>query len=139
MITYMRSNDAWLGFPYDVFNFTMIQNYVAAALDVAIGRYFHMVGSMHVYEEHYDKAQTLVNNSAYIEPLRLESPRLTYPMPQIVRTQFNEMAYRATKDLELIPSILREPWANYINVLGARRDEYMRRMVQSPYTELVNR
>lgn len=46
---YMRSNDVWLGFPYDVFNFTSIQKYVASAVDCKLGTYRHIVGSMHLY------------------------------------------------------------------------------------------
>ena len=50
MLTYMRSNDLWLGFPYDLFTFTMIQRYVASALGVPPGPYHHHVGSLHLYD-----------------------------------------------------------------------------------------
>ena len=50
---YMRSNDIWLGFPYDVFNFTMWQIEIAKRLGVELGWYRHVVGSLHVYERHY--------------------------------------------------------------------------------------
>ena len=50
---YMRSNDIWLGFPYDVFNFTMWQLEIAKALGVEVGWYRHVVGSLHVYERHF--------------------------------------------------------------------------------------
>jgi hypothetical protein len=46
----MRSNDAWLGFPYDVFAFTCFQRVVAAHLGVDVGLYHHhVIGSMHLY------------------------------------------------------------------------------------------
>lgn len=48
---YMRSNDAWLGFPYDVFCFTTIQRIMARRLGLQPGSYCHSVGSMHVYEK----------------------------------------------------------------------------------------
>lgn len=50
MIVFMRSNDLWLGFPYDLFTFTMIQRYVAHAIGVKAGAYRHHVGSLHLYE-----------------------------------------------------------------------------------------
>lgn len=50
MVVFMRSNDLWLGFPYDLFVFTMIQRYVAHALGVPAGPYHHHVGSLHLYE-----------------------------------------------------------------------------------------
>lgn len=49
LITNMRSNDIWLGFPYDVFSFTCLQIMMAMELGVAIGEYVHMAGSMHLY------------------------------------------------------------------------------------------
>lgn len=51
MTTYMRSNDLWLGFPYDVFNFTALQIYIAMQLDVDLGTYTHISGSLHLYEK----------------------------------------------------------------------------------------
>lgn len=48
--TYMRSNDIWLGFPYDVFTFTCLQIKLAFELGVGIGTYTHVAGSLHLYE-----------------------------------------------------------------------------------------
>lgn len=49
LTTYMRSNDIWLGFPYDVFSFTCLQILMANELDVDIGEYTHIAGSLHLY------------------------------------------------------------------------------------------
>lgn len=48
--TYMRSNDIWMGFPYDVFSFTALQCKMAMELGVGIGTYTHIAGSLHLYE-----------------------------------------------------------------------------------------
>lgn len=48
--TTMRSNDAWLGLPYDVFQFTQLQAAVAGSLGLPAGRYTHHVVSLHLYE-----------------------------------------------------------------------------------------
>lgn len=50
MTTYMRSNDIWMGFPYDVFQFTNMQILMSMELGVDIGSYTHIVGSLHLYE-----------------------------------------------------------------------------------------
>lgn len=47
---YMRSNDIWMGFPYDVFSFTAMQCRMAMELGVGIGTYTHISGSLHLYE-----------------------------------------------------------------------------------------
>src|ERR1700724_2138509 len=52
MLTTMRSNDAYIGLPHDIFCFTMLQEVVARALDRDVGYYRHFVGSMHLYEKH---------------------------------------------------------------------------------------
>jgi thymidylate synthase len=77
MVTYMRSNDLWLGLPYDVFNFTMIQQYVARAVNAIPGEYHHHVGSFHLYEPDWEKARAVVDEKLGL--LDLPSPSITYP------------------------------------------------------------
>lgn len=55
MTTYMRSNDIWLGFPYDIFQFTCMQIYLAMKIGVDIGTYTHLTGSLHLYKRDYEK------------------------------------------------------------------------------------
>ena len=54
--TYMRSNDLWLGFPYDVFQFTCLQVRMAMELGLDIGTYTHIAGSLHLYKRDFEKA-----------------------------------------------------------------------------------
>ena len=51
MITNMRSNDAFVGLPHDIFCFTMLQEVIARSLDCDVGVYKHFVGSMHMYSD----------------------------------------------------------------------------------------
>lgn len=64
MITTMRSNDVWLGLPYDVFNFTCMQIQMAMELDVGIGKYYHNVGSLHLYKRDVEKLGREANYDA---------------------------------------------------------------------------
>lgn len=50
MTTYMRSNDIWLGFPFDVFQFTAMQVLMSMKLGVGLGTYTHVAGSLHLYK-----------------------------------------------------------------------------------------
>jgi thymidylate synthase len=66
----MRSNDAWLGFPYDVFAFCAFQRIVAAHLNVAVGVYRHrVIGSMHLYSRDMDKAMEAVAQKTWRAPI----------------------------------------------------------------------
>lgn len=62
--TYMRSNDLWMGFPNDVFQFTALQIYLAMRLDVGLGTYTHIAGSLHLYERNYKTALKNIENAA---------------------------------------------------------------------------
>lgn len=46
----MRSNDIWLGVPYDVVFFTSLQRHIADRLGAAYGKYTHYAVSLHAYE-----------------------------------------------------------------------------------------
>lgn len=46
----MRSNDAYMGLPHDIFAFTMLQEIMAVTLGVEMGSYNHSVGSLHLYD-----------------------------------------------------------------------------------------
>jgi thymidylate synthase len=59
MSVYMRSNDVWLGAAYDFFQFTRVQIAMASVLGIEPGKYAHHVGSLHIYEQHYDAAESL--------------------------------------------------------------------------------
>lgn len=54
LIAMMRSNDAYLGFPHDIFCFTMIQELVARSLGIQVGEYHHFATSLHLYEADQD-------------------------------------------------------------------------------------
>ncbi len=60
MTVFMRSNDIILGFPYDIFNFTILQEIMAGRLGVEIGKYTHIADSFHIYEHHFDMANEII-------------------------------------------------------------------------------
>lgn len=60
MFINMRSNDAFLGLPHDIFAFTMLQEIMAMSLDVKLGTYNHSVGSLHLYDKHRKGAEEFV-------------------------------------------------------------------------------
>ena len=55
LVVYMRSNDAYLGLPHDLFCFTMLQELIALKTNLALGTYTHYATSMHVYEKDVEK------------------------------------------------------------------------------------
>lgn len=57
MSVHMRSNDIWMGVPYDMFSFCFLQMKMAMELGVEIGEYTHYAGSLHMYKRDYETAQ----------------------------------------------------------------------------------
>lgn len=55
----MRSNDFWLGLPYDMFMFTQLQVTLANVLGSGLGSYVHYARSLHVYGKDVDKVEAL--------------------------------------------------------------------------------
>lgn len=75
----MRSNDLWLGFPYDFFNFSQITNSIAGELGVEPGSFTLQAGSSHIYSIDYEKVAGIINEKARDHYAR--SPRLLRVAP----------------------------------------------------------
>jgi len=60
LIADMRSNDAWLGLPYDIFCFTTLQRIIAAECKLQLGSYIHQAGSEHIYEKNFEKINKIL-------------------------------------------------------------------------------
>src|SRR5262249_29762239 len=71
-------NDAFLGLPHDIFCFTMLQEIIARSLDVHLGSYKHMVGSLHVYEAAIPKVRRFLNegwqSTSAMQPMPAGNP-----------------------------------------------------------------
>jgi thymidylate synthase len=67
----MRSSDAWLGYPYDAFNATMLTLYIILLLrnrekksrhNLSLGTHTLFAGSMHLYEKNWANAERFVED-----------------------------------------------------------------------------
>lgn len=68
MVVNMRSNDIILGFTYDVFAFTSLQELMANELGIEVGAYYHNAASMHIYEK----------DQSYLNPITSIYSQLMY-------------------------------------------------------------
>lgn len=60
LVVHMRSNDfIWGASAVNIFNFTFMQEYLSAILNVEIGSYYHIVNNFHFYERHRDLVKEL--------------------------------------------------------------------------------
>lgn len=87
MHTTMRSQDVWLGFPYDVFAATLLQELLAGWLGIEVGEYHHFVDSLHLYDAHTPSAASLPAHpelSPPTPPIGVEWDRLSGLLSDVI-------------------------------------------------------
>jgi thymidylate synthase len=111
----MRSNDAWLGLPYDLFTFTQLQQQMAAELGVEPGWYQHQAGSMHLYGPQWGPTRRVIEELNWQLDGGCElppgSPNLTV-LPAPVELAFLNMAKGADH-----PSLYKQVFARLVEDL----------------------
>lgn len=104
LITTMRSNDVWWGTTYDVFLFTMIQEWIAAQLEVKLGEFFLNDGSLHFYYERDGEARKeLICRSTNLRMRPLDKkldPRELYDAILSARDLSSRSFWRQLRDYE---------------------------------------
>lgn len=61
LLVNMRSNDILLGAPFNVASYALLQYMVAQVTGLNIGNLSFMIGSAHIYQNHFDGAQEVLN------------------------------------------------------------------------------
>lgn len=117
MITYMRSNDAFLGLPHDVFAFTMIQEILARSLDVEMGLYYHAVGSLHLYENMKDPAQAYMKEG--LQSTKKNMPEMPEgdPWPSLKILLDAESKIRNNETVDIDSLELHPYWQDLIRII----------------------
>ncbi len=74
----IRSNDMILGCPFDTFGFSLLLCVLAQKLNVKPGIYTHSISNAHIYDNHYDGAQELINRTNDHQDMTLKLPDNVY-------------------------------------------------------------
>lgn len=132
MITTMRSNDIILGFTYDAFAFTMMQEFMANELGVELGYYCHNVGSMHIYTKEYYGRETdilIQHTRADVAPMQpvkftVGSKEMNYFLE--VEKHIRKTAWRLNKEEnEIVRNVLVEQELRMLELLDIIPDEFI--------------
>ena len=120
LMVHMRSNDAFLGLPHDVFAFTVIQELVACLIKVEIGQYHHSVGSLHLYNR----------DEASVRQYLREDWQALIPMPPMpskkpwasVRTVLKaERLLRTGRPIDVRSLVVDDYWKDIVRLLQIYR------------------
>ncbi|MFV8577718.1 thymidylate synthase [Ralstonia pseudosolanacearum] len=118
MFVTMRSNDAYLGLPHDIFAFTMLQEIVARAVGAELGTYKHAVGSLHLYSKNTDQATRYVDEGLQ-ERIAMPSMPVGDPQPSLDNLVIAERAIRLGQNIDIGQF---EPyWADIVRLLLIQR------------------
>ncbi|MGH7131037.1 MAG: thymidylate synthase [Phycisphaerales bacterium] len=119
LVATMRSNDAYIGLPHDVFTFTMLQELMARTLGHEIGVYRHFIASLHIYDRDWQKARAYVRQGwqpvagAAMPPMPLGDP-----WPAVSRLLAAEESIRANTFDWAADLGESDYWADLIRLLG---------------------
>ena len=81
----MRSDDVWLGTPYDVVFFTELQKHIANELGAAYGKYTHFAVSLHAYGKDIGRIREVWCRKQAAPRLKLDVEKLSAHIPEIGR------------------------------------------------------
>jgi thymidylate synthase len=120
---HMRSNDAFLGLPHDIFSFTMLQEMAARELGVGLGSYLHSVASLHLYDDS-DKLQSKTKAQQYLdeglhEIVSMPPMPIGNPWPPIRQVLEAERKIRGGHHNYKIEKSLDPYWADLVRLLQA--------------------
>jgi thymidylate synthase len=126
--TLMRSNNAFLLLPYNIFEFSLLGEMIAATLGVKLSLYVHTAGSMHVYNNERERAYEAIANVSL--PSEERARRVMPPMPgdpnpfeqgeDLARLEAqlrHEYALQPPKELRKRGEKLHEYWRVFYDVL----------------------
>lgn len=113
-IATMRSSDAWLGLPYDIFNFAMLAKCVAGELSVPVGTLQMQLGSLHVYESNFAAVRSVINSDGHIA--KVSQPVKLPDLPGLVPLAIGmKMAHGPSHSNQYAA-----PWNIFLEVLESR-------------------
>lgn len=109
MHTTMRSQDLWLGLPYDIFTATLLQELLAGWLGVQLGEYHHHIDSLHLYDRDLTPAA------------QVGQPAPSAPMPPVAAgwMEFDDLLGSVLAD-QLFPGVS-ATWAQWGRILASYR------------------
>ncbi len=138
MVVHMRSQNSIFVMPYDIYAFTMFQEFIASALGIHLGTYHHQVGSLHYFEGEEPIITAILNEGTPSAEISLTMPAFPDAQDLIHRLRMGESEVRRLRHTtEAMGRMLPGYWLDLLNKLdthttnlGIRNGRHM--MDQAP-------
>lgn len=135
----MRSNDVFRGLPYNVVQFSMLQEVMAGWLGLSVGSYNHLSDSLHVYQSDHKHIENSVPQfiDDMVDPIALPKEAFDAVLSELERRSnaiteegIPAVALLASVDQCVLPS-------SYRNILAVLSAEGARRRLQPEIAEKI--
>lgn len=131
----MRSNDAVWGWPYNIIQWTMLQEWIAGWLDVKPGPYVLVSDSWHVYQKHWSHIQPILDRYVnepqpkfYVTELGMPFQQWKYAMQGMIELAWRFSWCKLGEEIDLVNSTIMNYHVSmqYLGVLGMLAAEAQR-------------
>lgn len=117
MFTSMRSNDAFIGLPHDIFCFTLLQEIIARTLGFEIGKYSHAVGSLHLYSDNIAQCEQYLDEGYQSTQITMPAMPIGDPWDSISLLSQYESKIRLKEEIDFSSLSLDHYWIDLIKLL----------------------
>jgi thymidylate synthase len=139
-VVHMRSNDAFLGLPHDIFAFTFIQELIARSLNLRLGTYKHMVGSLHIYNADKTKIDRFFKEGYQSSVIRMPRMPIGDPWSNLKKLIDVESRIRQGNQVQVDRYKVPPYWADLMRLLqvfALKKSRKSTRLIRSKMTSPV--
>ena len=68
LMMFQRSADLFLGLPFNVANYALLQHMFAKMLGMKVGTFTHAIGSLHIYDNHVEQCEEVLGRADFYPP-----------------------------------------------------------------------